>query len=82
MARKLNPKESRSASPAAAAMDQAIDLALDGRSAFPERATFIDADAPQAGRFIRHAADEGRAVVLVSADGSTRILRADPVLAE
>ena len=82
MARKLNPEKSPSASPAATAMDQAIELALDGRSPFPERATFIVVDAPGAARFIRRAADEGRAVVLVSADGSARVLRPDPVSVE
>ncbi|MBK5219309.1 MAG: hypothetical protein JJE35_05945 [Thermoleophilia bacterium] len=62
-------------SPAAKVMDEAIDLAIEGRSPFPEKAAFIDADAPRAGHEIRDAADEGRSVVLVSADGSSRILR-------
>lgn len=33
-------------SPAATVMDEAIDLAIEGRSPNPERATFVDADAP------------------------------------
>ena len=33
-------------SPAAKVMDEAIELALEGRSPFPERAAFIDADTP------------------------------------
>jgi len=63
-----------SRSPAAKVMDEAIDLALEGRSPYPERAAFIDADTPQAGHEIQRAADEGRSVVLVAADGSTRTL--------
>ena len=61
-------------SPAAKVMNEAIDLAIEGRSPYPERAAFIDADAPSAGHEIERAADEGLSVVLVSADGSTRVL--------
>lgn len=62
-------------SPAAEVMDEAIDLAIEGRSPYPERAAFVDADAPSAGHDIERAADEGLSVVLVSADGSARVLR-------
>lgn len=62
-------------SPAAKVMDEAIDLAIKGRSPYPEKSAFIDADTPQAGHEIQRAADEGRSVVLVSADGSSRVLR-------
>lgn len=62
-------------SPAAKVMDEAIDLAIEGRSPYPERAAFVDADAPPAGHDVERAADEGLLVVLVSADGSTRVLR-------
>lgn len=62
-------------SPAAKVMDEAIDLAIEGRSPYPERAAFIDADAPSAGHDIERAADEGLSVVLVSSNGSTRILK-------
>jgi hypothetical protein len=41
-------------------MDEAIDLAIEGRSPYPEKSAFIDADAPQAGHSIERAADEGR----------------------
>jgi hypothetical protein len=61
-------------SPAAKLMDEAIDLAIEGRSPYPERAAFVDVDAASAGHDIERAADEGLSVVLVSADGSTRIL--------
>jgi len=62
-------------SPAAKVMDEAIDLAIEGRSPYPERAAFIDADASSAGHDIERAADEGLSVVLVSSDGSTRVLK-------
>jgi hypothetical protein len=64
-------------SPAAKVMDEAIDLDIEGRSPYPERAAFIDADTPSAGHDIERAADEGFSVVLVSADGSTRVLKPD-----
>jgi hypothetical protein len=62
-------------SPAGQVMDEAIELAIEGRSPYPEKAAFIDADTAQAGHEIQRAADEGRSVVLVAADGSTRVLR-------
>lgn len=77
----LNDLEDRTAmntdsrSPAAKVMDEAIDLAIEGRSPYPERAAFIDADTPSAGHDIERAADEGLPVVLVSTDGSTRVLK-------
>jgi hypothetical protein len=61
-------------SPAARVMDEAIELAIQERSPYPEKAAFIDADEPSVGAEIRRAADEGRAIVLVAADGSTRTL--------
>jgi hypothetical protein len=60
--------------PAARVMDEAIELAIEARSPYPEKATFLDADEPTVGAEIRRAADEGRAIVLVAADGSTRTL--------
>jgi hypothetical protein len=65
-------------SPAVRVMDEAIELAIEERSPYPERAAFLDADSPRVGVAIKRAIDEDRAVVLVSADGSTRILRAEP----
>jgi hypothetical protein len=61
-------------SPAAKVMDEAISLAIEGRSPFPDRAAFVDADKASAGHEIKRAADEGMPVVLVAADGSTRVL--------
>jgi hypothetical protein len=65
-------------SPAAKVMDEAIDLAIEGRSPYPERSAFIDADNSSAGRVIQFAADRGFAVVLVAEDGSTRVLTPAP----
>jgi hypothetical protein len=69
---------SKERSPASRVMEEAVDLAIEERSPYPERCLFIDADARLLGAEIRRAADEDRAIVLVSADGSTRILRAEP----
>ena len=65
-------------SPAGRVMDEAIELDIEGRSPYPKRATFLDADAPYVGKEIRRAVDDGYAIVLVAADGSTRTLRAEP----
>lgn len=72
MGKTMNADTKRS--PAARVMDEAIDLAVEGRSPYPERAAFIDADAAETGHAIERAADEGLSVVLVSGDGSTRAL--------
>ena len=44
------------------------------RNAYPDGASFVDAEQPYAGRAIARAASEGRAVVLCSADGSRQLL--------
>jgi hypothetical protein len=67
------PESNRS--PVAKVMDEAIELAIEGRSSYPERAAFIDVDAPAAGHDIERAANEGLSMVLVSADGRTRVLK-------
>lgn len=61
-------------SPAARVMAEAIELAIEERSPYPEKSAFIDAYEPSVGAEIRRAADEGRAVVLVAPDGSTHTL--------
>jgi hypothetical protein len=68
----------REESPAARVMDEAIELAIEERSPYPEKSAFINADTPSLGADIERAIDDGYAVVLVSADGSTRILHAAP----
>ena len=70
--------QSTNHSPAGKVMDETIELALQERSPFPDKAASIDADTIHAGHEIQRAADEGRAVVLVAADGSTRVLRPEP----
>lgn len=61
-------------SPAARVMAEAIELAIEEPSPYPEKAAFIDSDWPSAGAEIRRADDEGRAIVLDAADGTTRTL--------
>lgn len=58
-------------------MEEAIELAIEGHSPFPDRAAFIDADTPSTGHCIERAAEEGLAVVLVSVDGTARIFKPD-----
>ena len=72
MARNVNPSES----PTAKAMDRAIDQVIEGSSRYPERAAFVNADSPQAGREIERALDDGYSVVLVSSDGRERLITA------
>jgi hypothetical protein len=66
-------------SPASKALDEAIDLSLEDRSPYPDRAAFLDVDAPNLERWIDHAFEDGYSVVLVSPDGSFQVLPApDP----
>ena len=65
-------------SPAGRVMNEAIELDLEGRSPYPQRASFIDADSPHIGKAIHRAVDNDMAIVLVEEDGSTLTLRAEP----
>lgn len=56
------------------AFAEAIELAIEERAAYPDGASFIDAEQPYAGKAIARAAAEGRPVVLCSADGARQIL--------
>jgi hypothetical protein len=76
MAKVMNVSNGKS--PAARVMAEAIELAIEERSPYPEKAAFIDADWPSVGAELRRAADEDRAIVLVAADGSTRTLLPEP----
>jgi hypothetical protein len=69
-------------SPASRVMREALDLAIEERSPFPERSLFLDDDVPLAVRLpqMERAAREGTSVVLVSPDLSTRVLVPDEVL--
>jgi hypothetical protein len=67
-------------SPAGRAMNEAIELDLEGCSPYPKRASFIDADTPYVGKEIRRSVAEDLAIVLVEADGSTLTLWTEPML--
>lgn len=68
-----SPKDGTDERPAALVRDiaflEAIDLAIEERSPYPDGAEFIDADQAWAGKAVAEAAGEGRAVVLCTADG-------------
>jgi hypothetical protein len=64
-------------SPAGKVMSEAIELAIAEESPYPERAFFLDAGTPYEEREMARALGEGTAVVLVSPDGSTRIVEPD-----
>ncbi len=66
-------------SPAVQVMDEAIELAIEECSPYPDRAMFIDADASDMGKQINRALEDDMAIVLVFADHSTRTLYAEPV---
>jgi hypothetical protein len=76
MATELTTGDDRT--PAARAMDEAIDLGIEGQSPHPDTPAFIDAETPGAAEAIKNAVDEGRAVVLAYTDGTTRVFRAEP----
>jgi hypothetical protein len=61
-------------SPAGKVVDEAIELAIVEESPYPETAMFLDADRPCTEREMARAESEGVAVVLVSADGSTKVI--------
>jgi hypothetical protein len=70
--------EAKERSPAGRVMDEAIELAIEERSPYPEKSFFLNSDIPNLGKYIKRAADEGHAVVLVSPDGSTHTLIPEP----
>lgn len=55
-------------------MDEAVELAIEEKSPFPDRSFFLDVDVPNIGREILRAVSEGYAVVLVAEDGTSRVL--------
>jgi hypothetical protein len=67
-------------SPASDVFDEAIELGIEERSPYPERASFIDADMPHTEEDMRRAAEGGCHAVLVYPDHSTRILSPEQVL--
>jgi hypothetical protein len=78
MAQGMSTTKKNGDSPAGRVMDEAIELNIEGRSPYPKRASFIDADAPYVGKAIRRAVNDNKAIVLVDADGSTLTLRQSP----
>lgn len=54
----------------------AIDLAIEGRSPYPNGAAFLAADQPELGAWMADYAREHRPVVLVYPDGDERVLLA------
>ena len=67
------------ASPAGRAMGEALDLAMDGKSPYPDKSTFIDADTPHTDREVKAAAADGQSAIVVSANGGTRILSPEEI---
>lgn len=63
------------ASPANIAFMEAIELAIDDRSPYPDGAEFIDSEEPWAGRAISEAASDGRVVVLCTPDGRRLVVQ-------
>jgi len=61
------------------AMDEAIDLAIERRNPYPDRASFVNADSPFLTDAIAMAVDEGRAVVICYGDGTRRVLNSSDV---
>lgn len=70
------------ASPAAGAMHEALELAMEDKSPFPDRSTFIDAGTPETGSAIRAAAEEGQHAVVVSPGGGTRVVSPEQALSK
>jgi len=66
--------------PASRAMDEAIALSIQGRSPYPNRAFFVNVEGSHLSEMIVRATDEDKAVVLVSADGTARVLRLERVI--
>lgn len=60
--------------PAGKVMSEAVELAIAEKSPYPEASMFIDADTPYTEREIADAGDKGLAAVVVSVDGSVRII--------
>jgi hypothetical protein len=68
--------ENNANSPAARAMSEAIELAIEVARRTPMTRRLSMQCGPRAGEEITKAVEEGRAVVLVSTDGAATVLRA------
>ena len=67
-------------SPASVKMDEAIDAVLEGKPIVPDRSTFIDADSVHLDDEMKWAAEEGNSAVVVSTDGSMKIVPPEKLL--
>jgi hypothetical protein len=67
-------------SPAGDLFDEAIELGIEERSHFPERASFIDVDMPHTESDMDRAVENGCHVVLVFSDHSAQILSPEEIL--
>lgn len=69
-------------SPAGQVMREALDLAIEERSPYPDRSIFLDADVPLTVRRpeMERAAKEGLSVVLVSSDMNARVFSPEEIL--
>jgi hypothetical protein len=76
----LAPAEAES--PASRVLDQAIELAIEEKCPFPEKALFLNVDVPPHHREaeMERAAGEGVSVVLVSPDLTTQVVLPEEIL--
>lgn len=79
MATLTNPR-SAAQELAAARFSLAIDLAIEGKSPYPNGAAFVAADLPELSTWLADYAREHRPVVLVYPDGDERVLLAPPAV--
>jgi len=70
----LDRSQSEAAQFAAERFRLAVDLAVEGKSPYPNEAAFLAADLPNLGVILAEYAKERRPVVLVYPDGEERIL--------
>jgi len=67
-------------SPASVKMDEAIEAVLEEKPIVPDKSTFIDADSPNLDSEMKWAADRGNSAVVVSPDGSMKIVPPEEIL--
>lgn len=66
--------------PAGRVMSEAIELAIEEKSPFPEQSAFIDADTPFTEQAMERAAEDGYSVVLVWPDCSTQVVAPEEIV--
>ena len=70
----IDDKPSLATELAAERFKLATELAIDGKSPYPDGAAFVAADIPDLGEIVARHARERRPVVLVYPDGEERVL--------